>query len=525
MHRYRIQRACNTMDYISIAFVYYILLQFVAVNITCTPQRQPILTENDILKLSLRTHAHVNKRMFTSIVNTNNNNNNNRSSSTNNNRNNIVRVSIPSIPHTYAHNKSMKEKIKAIFDKVDFSFKSSRLRGRQNAKGMLPSCRCKWPDLSQDGAEPQPCPPPNIKCEICMSSVNALRYGSNPVNYCAGSFDMDLYSENQDDTSMQTYQEFCQHAGAEMSGVTMEIYHVIKELTKSFGEGFGASHEICTNMGCCDEKPTHTDLPPFEAGAISNKASGRDPVSGGQGGGNDNMYHNVEGVKEAKGADMNTNGGTHQGPGTGSRKDTYSGKSNAGGGKNSGASANGAPKKEAPKKEAPTQEDPNLAKEGSSNGKVKYNNGGKRNKPIQKELMRILEKGASAAKVDVSITSGGQVRKADGGRNGVDRTGSNRHDNGWAADIALYNKGKILSSARKDDLPLMITFMKACKSAGATAIGQGNGYMSNTGIHVDIALKGQSKGNIDGISQAKCWGGKKSRFAGSPQYLKDIMRL
>ncbi len=54
----------------------------------------------------------------------------------------------------------------------------------------------------------------------------------------------------------------------------------------------------------------------------------------------------------------------------------------------------------------------------------------------------------------------------------------------------LYNKGKILSSARKDDLPLMVTFMKACKSAGATAIGQGNGYMSNTGIHVDIALIG-----------------------------------
>ena len=517
------------MDYISIAFVYYILLQFFAVNITCIPQRQPILTENDILKLSLRTHAHVNKRMYTNIVNTNTNNNDNSSSSSNKNRNNIVGVTTPlrntTYKDNYAHNKSMKEKIKAIFAKVHFSFKSSRLRSRESAKGMLPSCRCKWPDLSQDGAEPQPCPPPNIKCEICMSSVNALRYGSNPINYCGGSFDMDLYSENQDDTSMQVYAEFCRHAGAEMSGVEMDIHHLIKELTINFGEGFGASHEICTNMGCCDEKPTHTDLPPFEAGAISNKASGRDPISGGLGGGNDNMYHNIEGVKEAKGADMNTNGGTHQGPGSGSRRDTYSGNSNAGNGGNSGTSANEVPKKAPPTKKTPAKEDPNLAKEGSSNGKVKYNNGGKRNKPIQKELMRILEKGASAAKVDVSITSGGQVRKADGGRNGVDRTGSNRHDNGWAADIALFNKGKILSSARKDDLPLMITFMKACKNAGATAIGQGNGYMSNTGIHVDIALKGQSKGDIDGISQAKCWGGRKSRFADSPQYLRDIMRL
>ena len=45
----------------------------------------------------------------------------------------------------------------------------------------------------------------------------------------------------------------------------------------------------------------------------------------------------------------------------------------------------------------------------------------------------------------------------------------------------------------------MITFMQACKDAGATAIGQGNNYMGNTGIHVDIALIGQSKDDIDGI--------------------------
>ena len=168
---------------------------------------------------------------------------------------------------------------------------------------------------------------------------------------------------------------------------------------------------------------------------------------------------------------------------------------------------------------------PNLAKEGSADGSVKYNNHGKRNKPIQKALMGVLEAGAKAAKVIVKINSGGQVRKADGGKNGVDRTGSNRHDNGWAADVALWNNGKILSSARESDLPIMITFMQACKDAGATAIGQGNNYMGNTGIHVDIALIGQSKGDIDGISQATCWGGPNSRYAGSPGYLKKIMRL
>ena len=117
--------------------------------------------------------------------------------------------------------------------------------------------------------------------------------------------------------------------------------------------------------------------------------------------------------------------------------------------------------------------------------------------------MGVLEAGAKAAKVIVKINSGGQVRKADGGKNGVDRTGSNRHDNGWAADVALYNNGKILSSARESDLPIMITFMQACKDAGATAIGQGNNYMGNTGIHVDIALIGQSKGDIEIFGDGK----------------------
>ena len=161
------------MDNVSVASLYFILFHFVFMNVTCIPQRQPMLTENDILRLSLRTHTHVNKRMYKNNVNMNNKEINISSS---NHKNDVLGFSTPptsprnsTYKYNYAHNNSMKEEIRAIFAKVHFSFKSSRLRSRQTAKGMLPSCRCKWPDLSQDGAEPQPCPPPNIKCEICMS--------------------------------------------------------------------------------------------------------------------------------------------------------------------------------------------------------------------------------------------------------------------------------------------------------------------------------------------------------------------
>ena len=60
-------------------------------------------------------------------------------------------------------------------------------------------------------------------------------------------------------------------------------------------------------------------MPPKTPEAIRNKVSGHGADSG-----DDDMRNNVEGVSEAKGADMNTNGGTHAGPGSGSRKDTFS---------------------------------------------------------------------------------------------------------------------------------------------------------------------------------------------------------
>ena len=168
-----------------------------------------------------------------------------------------------------------------------------------------------------------------------------------------------------------------------------------------------------------------------------------------------------------------------------------------------------------------------LATTGSASGNVKYGNQGKiRNRPLQQALMDILIAGANAANVDVLITSGGQLAARDGGVDGRTRTGSNRHDNGYAADVVIFKdgfQGRELSSRNSDDLAIMVAFMKACKDAGATAIGQGNNYMGDTGIHVDIALTGQSAGQLTKISTASFWGGKDAKRGLAPQYLSDIM--
>lgn len=165
---------------------------------------------------------------------------------------------------------------------------------------------------------------------------------------------------------------------------------------------------------------------------------------------------------------------------------------------------------------------------GTAEGVVSYAIAGKqRNLTLQSELYNILETAAAEAKVDVLITSGGQVPVAEGGVKGKNRTGSNRHDKGYAADVEIYTGTKLdkrtLKVTNEEDLPIMLKFCQACEAAGATSIGIGNGYMGNTGIHVDIAWKGQQAGVISGISPWRYWSGKKaSRFTAST-YISDIM--
>ena len=169
---------------------------------------------------------------------------------------------------------------------------------------------------------------------------------------------------------------------------------------------------------------------------------------------------------------------------------------------------------------------------GEATGNVRYGNqGGKRNLPIQQALMDILDQAATEAGVDLIITSGGQVPTSEGGRNGVNRTGSNRHDKGYGADVALYTpdfNGRQLQGNNPDDLAIMLRFMRACRDAGATGIGQGNGYMNNNVIHVDIGWIGQQQGAISGIIATRTWGGGSSsgtstNYANAPQYMKELM--
>lgn len=170
--------------------------------------------------------------------------------------------------------------------------------------------------------------------------------------------------------------------------------------------------------------------------------------------------------------------------------------------------------------------------QGEATGNVRYGNqGGKRNLPIQQQLMDILDTAAQQAGVDLIITSGGQVPVSEGGVSGVNRTGSNRHDKGYGADVALYTpdfNGRQLQGANPADLAIMMRFMRAARDAGATGIGQGNGYMSDNVIHVDIGWIGQQQGAISGIIATRTWGGgsatgTSTNYANAPQYMKELM--
>jgi hypothetical protein len=159
---------------------------------------------------------------------------------------------------------------------------------------------------------------------------------------------------------------------------------------------------------------------------------------------------------------------------------------------------------------------------GSAKGKVIYALAGTKTLPIQAELFNIIQSAATTAGVNVSITSGGQVPVSEGGIVGRNRSGSNRFDKGYAAEVRLTDaSGTRLSTLKPNDLVVMIKFAEACRDAGATAIGMGNGYLSNTGIHVDIAWKGQQVGIISGILPLRYWGGTNGTTP--PQYLLDLM--
>lgn len=166
----------------------------------------------------------------------------------------------------------------------------------------------------------------------------------------------------------------------------------------------------------------------------------------------------------------------------------------------------------------------------NAEGRVTVNPSGSRTLGIRPELLQILQTAAQAAGVDVRVTSGGQVPESRGGVDGVNRTGSNRHDLGYGADVVILDGGgnRQRVNAGPEELGVVIKFLEACRDAGATGIGAGNGYMNDSVYHIDIAWLGQQRGDITGILSNRYWGGGSSRglettTANTPTWLAQLM--
>lgn len=142
-----------------------------------------------------------------------------------------------------------------------------------------------------------------------------------------------------------------------------------------------------------------------------------------------------------------------------------------------------------------------------------------RNKSIQPQLLNILQSAAEAAGVRVEIWSGGQ----DIIGQGSNRTGSRRHDAGFAADVDLYDGNNRLGVNDPEDLAKIQTFIRAAKEAGATGVGAGNGYMGDERYHIDIADGNSLQPGMDGYG-ARYWGTSAAVSDGAPAWLRSIMR-
>lgn len=106
--------------------------------------------------------------------------------------------------------------------------------------------------------------------------------------------------------------------------------------------------------------------------------------------------------------------------------------------------------------------------------------------PLQPQLVALLEGAAEAAGVDqVLIYSGGQARLGTGGP----RTGSTRHDLGYAADLRLLQGGREASFATAEGRALFGAFARECARRGATGIGAGANYMGPQSMHVGYGAK------------------------------------
>ena len=142
-------------------------------------------------------------------------------------------------------------------------------------------------------------------------------------------------------------------------------------------------------------------------------------------------------------------------------------------------------------------------------GDVKVSVGGAiRNKPIQGALLSILQNVAGETGTSIVVYSGGQDKK---GTPNARRTGSTRHDDGWAADIRITKDGRRLTAVRSSDFEDLTDIVKSMQRNGMGSVGAGPGYM-NGNLHVDIADR-------VGQGPSLTWGAG-GRSANTPSWLR-----
>ena len=158
-------------------------------------------------------------------------------------------------------------------------------------------------------------------------------------------------------------------------------------------------------------------------------------------------------------------------------------------------------------------------------GEVKYiySKHTTRNRKIQPALMHILQKSAGEKGYCLKIFSGGQPSKSEVrvkrlGDNS--RVGSKRHDDGYAADMQIYDEnGRLLSAASRSvkDIEALQKFVAVLLKNGIGSVGADSDYM-NGNMHVDIAHVGPQE------SPKACWGkgplGSKRIYA--PSWLTSV---
>ena len=132
-----------------------------------------------------------------------------------------------------------------------------------------------------------------------------------------------------------------------------------------------------------------------------------------------------------------------------------------------------------------------------------------RNKPIQPKLAKILQSVSAKSGYKIVVYSGGQDPK---GTPNARRTGSTRHDNGYAADIRVFDGSTRLSAENSSTFDRLSKFVKLLQSEGIESVGAGPGYMAGN-LHVDIAA-------TVGQGPSTTWGAG-GRGANTPSWLKQ----